>query len=1448
MKKTTIAIIVALFAVVSAFGEIPDKAGEFYSPVFLGGGAFVTSFYSPQGDMINPAASALNQRVTLDISYLTLAGSDGDVSGLGGHAVNVGSTIPTKGGVFSFTGHYFNSSFSQFPGDKHLTFSSGFSKELYPNLSTGLGLNLGFGGGGIAAALDIGFIHQLGPLGFLKDFRWGVVAENLGYHTIEGAYPPPFGLRGGVRGTLIDSHHLAFSVSSDIGFPGFSNVQWALGGELEIASFLSITTASRMDLSQVLDGDYSQFIPSVGIVFSFTTDISDDSDFLGLSERGWNRSEVNSSFAVAPVYENVWGVGAGLNIPLGVVDNEPPEISIDLGAIRMTPPESEPEEGSQEGDEAENQDEEPDETTGAEDISSFDKGSGRKTGSSSVAQKRYVSEKGSLGRKTKKIVHSVDVEKEGGQEKLSEKGESEEAAISLDDAGEKRFPGEDIIAWISPNNDGIQDDLTIPIAISDSRYVYSYRLVLENEAGEIVRVIENKDKREENEGFRGFFDRLFSVKKGIDIPQEIRWDGTGEDGSVVADGLYRFHVEAFDDNGNRGKTESYSIVIDKTPPVLELEEIKEEDKIFSPNDDGFKDWVSIDQTGSVERRWSGEIKDGSGRVVREEVWSWKSPEPFIWDGTDDKGILVPDGVYSYAISSTDLAGNSEDASINNFIKNTTPTPVSLSLERSHFSPNGDGVKDRVILEPEVPVSSGIDFWSVEILNSRGEPVRVYQGEKGAPGSISFDGKDDSGILLPEGAYRGKLSLFYINGNRPSGISPEFIIDLTPPEAQVRLSDQIFSPDGDGIKDTISFYQETSLEELWEGKILKVDTEEGKPREVSTFRWIENAPAQLAWDGTGDDGTLSDDGTYMYYISSTDRAGNSTKSSERSFRLDTSKTPVIITAELSAFSPNGDGVKDTITLFPKLDQNSEISSYQITISNEDERVVRTISGTSSMRETYIWDGTDDKNRAVADGLYKAHLEVAYLKGNKEESNTRPFLLDTLYPEAEMSAEYLLFSPDDDGRKDLLRIEQRSSSETLWSGEIRNSSSGVVKRAFWKGELGNFQWDGTGEAGNSVPDGSYSYHLSSQDEAGNLFEKSMDGIEVDTKATSIFVTVDAQAISPTGNGMFEEIGFTTIVNNKKGIENWKLELLRDGSTVEKLFSGDNRIPSKIVWNGRAEDGRYREGEYIARFTVSYEKGNLPVAETSTFVLDRSAPLIAIEMDPIPFSPDNDGVDDELTIRIDLEDQSDIKQWSLQIYDPEAKPFKRYQGTGMPAETIIWDGVSGDGELVYAAMDYPYRFIAEDAWGNRSVSEGRIPVDVLVVREGNLLKIKIASIIFQPNRAEFAESDPEVKERNSYVLDRIAEILDKYKNYTITVEGHAALINWRDPVKAEEEERTELQPLSQLRAERVVRALVERGIEASRLEAIGAGGTKPLVPHSDTENRWKNRRVEFILEKKR
>ena len=56
----------------------------------------------------------------------------------------------------------------------------------------------------------------------------------------------------------------------------------------------------------------------------------------------------------------------------------------------------------------------------------------------------------------------------------------------------------------------------------------------------------------------------------------------------------------------------------------------------------------------------------------------------------------------------------------------------------------------------------------------------------------------------------------------------------------------------------------------------------------------------------------------------------------------------------------------------------------------------------------------------------------------------------------------------------------------------------------------------------------------------------------------------------------------------------------------------------------------------------------------------------------------------------------------------------------------------------------------------------------------------------------------------------------------------------------------PLSKERADAIKAYLTKRGVNAAALSTEGMGGTKPVVNPKDKDNNWKNRRVEFILQK--
>jgi OOP family OmpA-OmpF porin len=86
----------------------------------------------------------------------------------------------------------------------------------------------------------------------------------------------------------------------------------------------------------------------------------------------------------------------------------------------------------------------------------------------------------------------------------------------------------------------------------------------------------------------------------------------------------------------------------------------------------------------------------------------------------------------------------------------------------------------------------------------------------------------------------------------------------------------------------------------------------------------------------------------------------------------------------------------------------------------------------------------------------------------------------------------------------------------------------------------------------------------------------------------------------------------------------------------------------------------------------------------------------------------------------------------------------------------------------------------------------------------------------------------------LEPLARYLVKHENLHATIYGHTDNVGKRqDNLK-----------LSQDRAESVKQFLINQGVEASRLTAIGKGDTEPIRDNSKQEGRMLNRRVEVKL----
>jgi FlgD Ig-like domain len=150
---------------------------------------------------------------------------------------------------------------------------------------------------------------------------------------------------------------------------------------------------------------------------------------------------------------------------------------------------------------------------------------------------------------------------------------------------------------------------------------------------------------------------------------------------------------------------------------------------------------------------------------------------------------------------------------------------------------------------------------LDIADSNGEIVKqgVGSGVFGqAYHQFAWDGRDDSGQIVPDGIYRVQLTLK--DEDRTIEFPRTITVDSTPPTIQVEdVRHQVFSPDGDGRADRVDFRYRLS-EPAW--AILYVDGKRvgrtGRRKPIGVYAWYARGKKP---------------GEYRLALAAQDRAGN-----------------------------------------------------------------------------------------------------------------------------------------------------------------------------------------------------------------------------------------------------------------------------------------------------------------------------------------------------------------------------------------------------------------------------------------------------------------------------------------------------------------------------------------------------------------------------------------------
>ncbi|MCL1910889.1 MAG: OmpA family protein [Leptospirales bacterium] len=445
--------------------------------------------------------------------------------------------------------------------------------------------------------------------------------------------------------------------------------------------------------------------------------------------------------------------------------------------------------------------------------------------------------------------------------------------------------------YISPNHDGIQDYVAFKLDVKDKSRVKLWSLKIVSPDGDVVRLF-GPDERSaaRNRSFADLVKKIFSRKTFFDVPESIIWDGTDSKGDIVKDGKYTYIFTASDERDNEA-VKTGAVVVDNTPPEITL---IADDLLFSPNGDGNKDTLIIKQkiVSEPDDKWEAMFTDAGqdvpmpmrgrkshsapaskGKPVKKYAWDGASvPGLLEWDGRDDNGDEVPEGLYRYSITVSDLAGNRAFAETGEITLTREYQNVDIRLEKTHISyrKNPD-----IRFYPSASDQTGLMSYKISVLNASKKPVYEINGEGGLPKVVSWDGLAADGSELKDGIYYVRLQTVFNSGNTPASFDHRLVIDSAPPKVKISHEPELFSPDGDGVNDLLtikpSVVEEFGIME-W---VIEIKTASGVL--FKKFTGSGNPPAEIKWDGTGDNKeTVESAVDYEMTLYAVDMAGNSAK--------------------------------------------------------------------------------------------------------------------------------------------------------------------------------------------------------------------------------------------------------------------------------------------------------------------------------------------------------------------------------------------------------------------------------------------------------------------------------------------------------------------------------------------------------------------------------------------
>ena len=278
----------------------------------------------------------------------------------------------------------------------------------------------------------------------------------------------------------------------------------------------------------------------------------------------------------------------------------------------------------------------------------------------------------------------------------------------------------------------------------------------------------------------------------------------------------------------------------------------------------------------------------------------------------------------------------------------------------------------------------------------------------------------------------------------------------------------------------------------------------------------------------------------------------------------------VDAGTGAFSPNGDGRSDTITVTARA---SEVVSWRVDVADGGGAVLATRSG-SGEEVSATWDGKVD-GAPVADGRYRVTITARDAWQNPPTSEAITVVVDTVAPDmtADAAPSPDLFTPNGDGVTDTTSLGIQPSEPGTAAVTVLGPGGGTVD-SFSEGISAGSDavtWDGRTTAGGYAPTGQYTLRVQPRDAAGNRGTARTAEVAVYAALSSVRSSVSV-FYPQDGDGYAKRTTFSFVLRSPATVS-WTIR--DEAGTVVRTRLVDQALAAGTytwTWYGRDGSGAY------------------------------------------------------------------------------------------------------------------------------------------------------------------------------------------------------------------------------------------------------------------------------------